>query len=117
MIVEFLILGLLNKSTDKIKKVIEIMKKKGISQIPVKKGVLVCGIISEGHILQAMISNQNEIKDLKVKDVMNDAPPIVALKTGIKTLTELLKNYAIVLVADEGEVKGIISKVDLLGRI
>ncbi len=102
---------------ESVKKVVELMKKKGISQIPVKDGEKICGTITEGTILKTMMEKPTSIQTLPVEDVMDDAPPIVSPKTGIEMLTRLLRDYSIVLVAQKGVVKGIISKSDLLGEV
>ena len=54
---------------------------------------------------------------MKVEEIMEDSPPIISIKTGMKTILELLKDNQIVLVTEKGDVKGIISKSDLLGKI
>ncbi|MBU1622358.1 MAG: CBS domain-containing protein, partial [Nanoarchaeota archaeon] len=51
------------------------------------------------------------------EEIMEDAPPIVSPKTNLKILLELLKESQLILVAEKGETKGIISKTDLLDRI
>ena len=48
---------------------------------------------------------------------MEDTPPIVSTKTGLKILIELLKDSPLILVAEKGEIKGIISKTDVLDKI
>jgi predicted transcriptional regulator len=101
--------------SDSLKNVITLMKQKDISQVPVLSKGRVCGIITEGMILQAVM--KHSVSSLHAGDVMEDAPPIVSLKTGLRTLTELLRDYPVVLVSEKGDVKGIISKADLLGRI
>ena len=102
---------------DSLKEVIALMKQKDISQVPVLDKGRVCGIITESTILNQLVENPHKTSTLKAGDVMEDAPPIVSLKTGLRTLTELLRDYSVVLVSEKGDVKGIISKADLLGRI
>lgn len=105
------------QSYDILRDVIKIMKGKGISQIPVLGKEKIVGLITEGIILEKIMSNPERMNNYKVSDIMQEAPPIVSLNTGIKTLSALLRDNAIVLVAEKGEIKGVISKVDLLGRI
>ena len=105
------------KKNDSIKKIILVMKSKGISQIPVLDKERVVGIVTESIILKATLDNLHKISTLEAQDIMQDAPPIVSPKTGIKILTELLRDYSIVLIAEKGDVKGIVSKADLLSRI
>ena len=99
---------------DKIKTVIKVMKKKGISQLPVIKNKVVCGIITERNILEKI---SEKVGELKVEELMEQAPPIISLKTSQRIVLELLKENSIVLVAEKGDIKGIITKSDLLGRI
>ena len=104
------------KPENKVKEAIKIMKGKGISQIPIMKNSNVCGIINEKIILEAMTDNKN-VQEIKIEKIMDDSPPIVSLKTTKKVILEILKEQAIVLVAEKGEIKGLISKSDLLGKI
>ena len=105
------------KYNDPVIEVTKTMKKKGVSQIPVLRQWKVCGLISESIVLKEMLDHPNEINKARVKDLMDDATPIVSPESGLKMLLELLKDNHIVLVAEKGEIKGIISKADLLGRI
>ncbi len=105
------------KRHEPIKEVIKAMKTKGISQMPVLERERVVGIISEGTILNKIAENPHKVASLKADEVMEEAPPIVSLNTGLKTLLELLREYPIVLVAEKGDIKGIISKSDVLERV
>lgn len=100
-----------------IKDIIKTMKTKGISQMPVLEKEKVVGIISEGNILNKIAESPHKVALLKADEVMDDAPPIVALNTGLRTLLELLREYPIVLVAEKGDIKGLISKTDVLGKV
>jgi predicted transcriptional regulator len=105
------------KPREALREVIKLMKTKGISQIPVKDKERIVGIVSEKAILQYIVLHPEKISSLRAEEVMQDTPPIVSPKTGQKLLLELLKDYSVVLVADKGEVQGIISKADLLGKM
>jgi len=100
---------------EKVKGVIKIMKQKGISQVPVLAGGKVCGLVSEKGILEKMV--EGDIRGMRVEEVMVDNPPIVSLETSEKVVLELLKENQVVLVAEKGEVKGLISKSDVLTTI
>jgi len=105
------------KGNDTVKESVKIMKKRGISQMPVLCNGKVCGLITEGTIIKSITDNPEKINITKVNDIMEDAPPIISIKTGIKTVLELLKDNQILLVAERGDIQGIISKSDLLGKI
>ena len=100
-----------------LKEVVKIMREEGISQMPVLSREKVCGIVTEGILLKHVLQEQEKWSHLHVGDVMEEAPPIVSLNTGIKTISHLLQDYPIVLVAEKGDVRGVISKTDLLGRM
>ncbi|MFH1683029.1 MAG: CBS domain-containing protein [Candidatus Woesearchaeota archaeon] len=103
------------KPNDIIKKVIRLMKEKGISQLPVLDQKKISGMVNEKIILENISEGKN-IAELKVKEVMDDSPPIISLETSQKIILELLKENSIVLVAEKGEVRGLISKSDILEK-
>ena len=105
------------QGSDALKEVIKTMKSKGISQMPVLLNEKVAGMITEGTILTHLMENPEKIKRLKVGEVMEETPPIVTVKTGMRVLLELLREHPIILVAERGDIKGLISKTDLLGRV
>jgi predicted transcriptional regulator len=105
------------KSGDFVKDVIKIMRSKGISQLPVLSKEKVCGIITETTILNKVAQNPEKLVFLKAHDIMEEAPPIVPFKTGLKTLLDLLRDYPVLLVAEKGDIKGIISKSDVIGKV
>ncbi len=105
------------QKNDLLKKIIAIMKNKNISQVPILSSGKICGLVTETTILNYMTEHPERIHSLKAGEVMEDSPPIVSPKTGLQALTELLRDYPIVLVAEKGELRGIISKSDLLGRV
>jgi len=100
-----------------LKEVIKTMKSKGISQMPVLQREKVIGILSESTILNKIAEKPERVHSLKAEEVMEEAPPIVSLNTSMHTLLELLRSHSIVLVAEKGDIKGLISKSDLLERI
>lgn len=102
---------------DSLDKIIKVIKSKGISQLPVLSKENVCGLITESLILKKVMENPEKVHLLKAGDLMEDSPPIVSPKTGLKTLLNLLQENQIVLVSEKGKVKGVISRSDLLGRV
>lgn len=100
---------------DPIKEIIKTMKGKCISQMPVLSHGKVCGIITESSLLKNIF--EQNINQLRAGDVMEEAPPMVSVQTGFRTLSTLLKDNSIVLVMKKGDVKGIVSKSDLLGKV
>ncbi len=100
------------KFNEPVSDIIKVMRKHGISQLPVYKNNKIIGLISESTILDKVVEN---ISNLKAIDVMVEAPPIVNYKTQIKVVSQLLKNFSIVLVSKRGEIVGLVSKYDIIG--
>ena len=98
---------------DSIHAAIDKMKKFNISQIPVLSSEKCIGLVSESGILNAVFKGKGQ----KVNDVMEEVPPIISKSSGISVITELLKFYSIVLVAEKGKIIGIISKSDIISEI
>ncbi len=98
------------KSNDDIKKVIDKMKKANISQMPVIEEHKSIGIISEAIILTSLLNKKGK----KVMDIMEDSAPVVSKNTAVTTISDILRSYPMVLVSEHGELKGIITKADLL---
>jgi len=90
------------------------MKKFGISQMPVVEEHKSVGIVSESIILEAMLDKKEK---LKVKDVMGESPPVVSKESPVSVISNLLKFYPLILVSEDGNLKGVITKSDLLGKI
>ncbi len=96
---------------DEIGSAISIMKKYEVSQIPVIKKGHVVGTISEAVILDNLVGGK---KIVFVKEIMCDSPPSVSINTPIRTIIDLLRSFSIVVVNDAGEIKGVITKSDLI---
>lgn len=92
------------------------MKANGISQLPVTEGEKVIGLVSESSIIEKIAEGKNPNK-LPVKDVMEEAPPVVAKTTHLTAVTELLRHTPLIIVAENGKPKGIITKADILRKI
>jgi predicted transcriptional regulator len=104
------------KPKDALKKVVLLMKKQGISQLPVLEHNRVIGLVTESIILRKLLdSPYHNIKT--VQEIMEEVPPIIGPKTKMHPVMELLKDSAIVLIASKGNIIGLITKTDLLERI
>lgn len=98
---------------DDIKDSISKMKKYNISQMPVIEGHKAIGLISESTLLDALMGNKGK----NVEDIMEEAPPTVSKKASIQIVSSLLRHYPMVLVSDTGNLVGLITKADLLGKL
>jgi len=100
---------------DKTTRAIELMRKHEISQVPVIDKNNVIGLVSENNILDSIAEiGPEKIKNLPAKEIMHECPPVVSEKASSSIVSGLLKYYPIVIVANEGKPKGVITKSDML---
>ena len=103
------------KSNDSIAKAINLMKKHAISQMPVIKGNIIVGSISE----ETFISNYDKItnSEMNVEQIMDDPFPTLPEDTPIYLIRDILKMYSAVILIKNSKPFGIISRADLLKRL
>jgi predicted transcriptional regulator len=99
---------------DDVRKAIELMKKHEISQLPVFEGTHPVGVVTETAILDCLMKKRG---DYRVEEVMLDTPPIVSKNSSIDVISNLLKYFPIVLVSEDGNVVGVITKSDFIRKI
>ncbi len=98
------------KPDELVPAIVKLMQQRGISQVPVVERKHVLGIISEGSILR----EEGDIAHLTAREVMNEAPPVLSMEAGLSVVKQLLQFYPCVLVKEKEELRGIITKADLL---
>ena len=98
------------RPNEKIIKAAGVMKRRSISQLPVTENDSVVGMISEKEISHS-VSNA---KNMLVRDIMTDPPPLVSINAKLEVLSDLLDHYQSVLVAENGRIRGIVCRSDLL---
>jgi predicted transcriptional regulator len=92
---------------------INMMQKYSISQIPVVEKNSVIGLVDEASLLDATSRHK---KSLIVRDVMLDNPPTVNEASSLEVVVTLLKFYPLVIVMENGKLKGVITKYDILSE-
>ncbi len=95
-------------------KVVDLMKKHNISQVPVFDKVTLVGLVSESSILERDVS---KIRQLKAQDLMQEAPPVVSEETRLSIISALLKQFPLVLIQKNKEFVGVITKADVLRSV
>ncbi len=104
------------KKTDTVKHAVNLMKAKGISQIPVFEGENIVGAISEQTIM-TKLSDGWEMRSLTesaVSDVMDEPPPRVDENTPVSVINSLLRYNSAVLIGSKEKIIGIVTKADML---
>lgn len=101
------------KPEDKVTNIIKKMQNLGISQVPVIEDKQPVGTLSERTILEAISEEQN-IKRLKVEEIMEGAPPTVPAGTPLTIARHLLEYSSILLVVKRGDYAGVVTKADII---
>jgi len=103
------------RADEKLTLAIAKMQKGALSQLPVLEQGQVVGMLTERAIIKGMARIRHGATI--VREIMEDAPPIVPPETPRKVLAEILGHFSLVLVKGKGKVKGIVTKADLLRTI
>ena len=98
---------------EKIKKAAQVMKDEAISQIPVLKNNKIVGSISE-QIISHNLSEKENIAQEKIEKYMGPMLPQIDEITPLSVVSSILDHTNAVLVLKNSEVKGIITRADML---
>jgi len=105
------------KQTDKISSVIELLKEKGISQVPVTDGAgWIKGMVTEGAILSALYEKRFKPTDA-IENLANPAVEYVSPHDSVEKVSNVLSTGKTPIVTDpqhEGKLLAILTKIDLL---
>ena len=102
---------------DSIEKAVKLMRRYGISQLPVLRNGTPIGAVEELELLKAF-SREKDIKKFyqkRVVEAISSVYPMVDPETSVTDVIDyLLKGHNAVLVTKEGHLEGIITKIDIL---
>ncbi len=101
------------KSDAFVKDALELITKKGYSNIPVMQNRKAIGCIRENRLMGKLLNNK-ELLEASVQDVMEECVPVLDAKTEIDKVKEVLKENTAVLVSDFGRITDIITRYDLI---
>lgn len=104
------------RAKDKIKKAVQLMGSKDISQLPVFDGRTQVGSISETALIKKISAGEDLFKlTQRTSDgIMEEPFPTVGKNADIDTVYHLLEHNPAVLVVDRARPIGIITKADIL---
>ncbi len=97
-----------------IKAAIAKMRRHQISQLPVVENNVVAGMVSESVLLEALLSSTHTTR---VADIMDDAPPTIPVDTSVRLVSSMLAHVPFIVVAKKGELRGVITKSDVLALL
>ncbi len=105
---------------DSVMKVLNIMREKGFSQLPVvsSDGKMV-GTVTESEINDLLIrgSTMESLRRLLVSNIMGPPLPLLDQSSLISMIYPLLKFHNAVVITSRGDLKGIITKADILKAV
>jgi cystathionine beta-synthase len=101
---------------DECKAIIRLMKQHGISQLPVLEGDRLVGIISEGDLVQALLHDP-EIINRPIEELVDQSYVIVPPDTPLTRLAAIFGEGKVALVVENGKVRGLITKIDLIDHM
>lgn len=104
------------KPQDMIPQAVRLMKKHGISQLPVLHGRMPVGSVTEKTILDLMSRgyDSRKLSRMAVKEIMEEPFPVINQETPIRAISSLLQYNPAVLLSKDGEIAGIITKADII---
>lgn len=93
-----------------------LMRSRNFSQLPVMHDQLVVGSISDKTLVDKINDGVDlkEIKSMRVKEIMDEAFPVVQEDTPLRAIYSLLEYSPALIVKTAGKMSGIISRSDLL---
>jgi len=101
---------------DGVQTIIRLMKKHGISQLPVLDGDRLLGIISESDLLNAILSDPASV-DRPVGDLVDQNFVIVPLDTPISRLGSVFAAGKVALVQKDNTIQAVVTKIDLIDHV
>ncbi len=101
------------KSTNKVFEALELMDKYNLSNIPVIEGTECVGSIRESKIIEKVI-NDRTISGKDVKQVMEKKLPTIDFDTFFPKALDILHKENAVLISQHGDIKGILTRYDIL---
>jgi cystathionine beta-synthase len=100
-------------ATAKVGEVVELLKRHGISQVPVLEGTKLRGMVHEVDLLRHLVQGSGTF-DSTVADLVESDYATVTPATKVELLKGVLNDAKIAIVTDREQVIGVISKIDLI---
>ncbi len=101
---------------DQVIDVIERLKTNGFSQLPVLAEGRLAGLISELDLLNYLVRGEAE-PDHAIADLLDREFAVVEPSSSARLVSELFSQGKVAVVMDDGEVRGILTKIDLIDHI
>ncbi|MFX1299393.1 MAG: CBS domain-containing protein [Promethearchaeota archaeon] len=101
---------------DKVRRAVILMRRHGISQLPVIKRNKSIGCISEGTILRKlMIMDSQKVFSLSVNEIMEEPFPSIDINETVElAFSKIASGVEALLIEDQGRPVGIVTKIDII---
>ena len=97
-----------------VQEVINLMKSKGISQVPVIHDGHLRGIVNEASLLQVLLDKGMDALNGTVESVVNDAFEVADPDAPVGLFNHIFNQGKVVVVWERGEVRGLITQIDVI---
>ena len=104
------------KGTDLSVTMTQIMKKHGISQLPVLDGGKLIGIISEGDLVDALLKDPENI-ERPISGLVDQNYVVVPPDTPVARLAAIFSEGKVALIEEGGLVRGLVTKIDFIDHM
>ncbi|MGQ4911593.1 MAG: CBS domain-containing protein [Candidatus Thorarchaeota archaeon] len=95
-----------------VSEAVALMQLNGFSQLPVVRGLQVVGIVTERDVIRNL---RHDLHEISVQAVLDDeGAPMVTEAASVDSIIPLFETYQAVLVHEQGRLRGIITRSDLL---
>ncbi len=101
---------------DTVDAVVTRMREGGISQLPVRRGATVVGVIAETDLLRPLLSGQVKNSD-SIESLMDHNYELVRGSDPLERLTEVFTTGKIALLEENGKVTHVLTKIDLIAYL
>jgi cystathionine beta-synthase len=102
--------------SDSLQKVIRLMKKHGISQLPVLDGGRLLGIVSESNLLEALLKDPQSL-DRPVADCVDQNYIVVPPNTPVGQLAPIFAAGKVALIEKDGAIEAVVTRIDLIDHM
>ncbi len=101
---------------DKVRRAVILMKRHGISQLPVIKKNKSVGCISEGTIIRKlMVMDSQKVFSLSVNEIMEKPFPSIDINESVEiAFSKIASGIEALLIEDQGRPVGIVTKIDII---
>jgi predicted transcriptional regulator len=101
---------------EKVRRAVILMRRHGISQLPVVKKNKSVGCISEGTILRKlMVMDSQKVFSLSVNEIMEEPFPSIDINESVEhAFSKIASGVEALLIEDQGRPVGIVTKIDII---